>query len=463
MNEKTIKKNKKMTTTKQTKPKLKLLTLLFLFTSALTFTLLSCSSPTDPKLISSVTLTVDGVTSTEAFIKLSTTNVSLPASVTLNRNNKQINSFTLITADTTIVDKGLNPNQSYIYTTELTDANNQKVVSQKVVTQTMDTTDHKFTFETFTFGGQGGSSTLYDVAIINENDIWAVGEMYVYDSTGTPTLYNAVHWDGSSWELKRIKTEFRGNIITIELEGIFAFSPTDIWMVGSLPIHGDGQNWTMFDIRTTTDPNLSLSKAWGANTNDMYFVGRGGSIAHYTNGPSGAGWQKINSGTELNINDIWGDFNKETGKYEILAVASISSSFDRAILSIDPATRIVTQLYTEPIQYKLKGVWFKSNKQYYVAGDGIYQKNKLSDNSWRNKPFDITKFFIEKIRGNNINDIFAVGGVGEILHYNGISWKSYFNTTKLSNGNYYSIAVKDNLVLAVGEDNPKAVLIIWKH
>ena len=69
----------------------------------------------------------------------------------------------------------------------------------------MDTTSHNFTFETFTFGGTAGSSILYDVAIINENDIWAVGEIYIADtSINGYTTYNAVHWDGNQWELKRI-------------------------------------------------------------------------------------------------------------------------------------------------------------------------------------------------------------------------------------------------------------------
>ena len=84
-------------------------------------------------------------------------------------------------------------------------SNHTDIQSEAVTVTTMDTTSHNFTWQTFTFGGQGGSSTLFDVAIINENDIWAVGEMYVYDSTGAPVLYNAVHWDGSKWELKRIK------------------------------------------------------------------------------------------------------------------------------------------------------------------------------------------------------------------------------------------------------------------
>ena len=69
-----------------------------------------------------------------------------------------------------------------------------------------DTTSHSFTWQTFEFGDDGASpSSLKDVAIINDSDIWAVGSIYLNDSTGQPdyTAYNAVHWDGNKWELKR--------------------------------------------------------------------------------------------------------------------------------------------------------------------------------------------------------------------------------------------------------------------
>ena len=46
-----------------------------------------------------------------------------------------------------------------------------------------DTTSHNFTWQTFTFG-EHSSSTLYDVAIINDSSIWAVGEIYMNDSLG---------------------------------------------------------------------------------------------------------------------------------------------------------------------------------------------------------------------------------------------------------------------------------------
>ncbi len=326
--------------------------------------------------------------------------------------------------------------------------------SNELSVTTMDTTSHNFTWQTFTFGGQGGSSTLFDVAIINENDIWAVGEMYVYDSTGSPVLYNAVHWDGQEWDLKRIL--YGGWIWTIKT--IFAFSANDIWF--SAFVRYDGQNFIELPIPPILT-GWTINKIWGTSSNDLYVVGNNGNIAHY----NGTSWTKIESGTDLNVNDIWGDFNQETGKWEILAVASnMFSSFDRAILSIDPATRKVTQLSSQPIGGTLSSVWFMSNYKYFVTGGaGNFEKHNLSDTNWKTSIISILRYSILKIRGNTLNDMFGAGGGGEVLHFNGITTKSYFNTTKLSNGNYYSIAIKDNLIIAVGEESPTAVLIIGRR
>jgi len=54
----------------------------------------------------------------------------------------------------------------------------------------MDTTSHNFIWEIDTLGI--GGSYLNDVAIIDENNIWVVGNI----ETDTAT-YNAAHWDGN--------------------------------------------------------------------------------------------------------------------------------------------------------------------------------------------------------------------------------------------------------------------------
>jgi hypothetical protein len=68
----------------------------------------------------------------------------------------------------------------------------------------IDTTSHVINWTIDEIGEYG--SILRDVAIIDENNIWAVGEIYLKDTLGNPDpkAYNAVHWDGSKWQLKRI-------------------------------------------------------------------------------------------------------------------------------------------------------------------------------------------------------------------------------------------------------------------
>ena len=152
------------------------------------------------------------------------------------------------------------------------------------------------------------SSVLYDVAIIDENNIWAVGEIYMNDSLGNPNLnsYNVINWNGNEWQQDIITTLFKGNFIKPTLEGIFTFSGINIWLVGSLPINGDGINWNMYDLRTLVDPNISLLKVWGLNPNNIYFIGRNGNIARY----NGSNWQKLYSGTDFYLADISGNNNE---------------------------------------------------------------------------------------------------------------------------------------------------------
>jgi hypothetical protein len=91
---------------------------------------------------------------------------------------------------------------------------------------------------------------LSDVAIIDENNIWAVGAVYLYDSLGNidQNVYNAIHWDGNNWTVKRISTLNRGQYDATVLNAIVAFSAKDIWVSDGAPIHGDGTNWTLYHL-----------------------------------------------------------------------------------------------------------------------------------------------------------------------------------------------------------------------
>ena len=264
-------------------------------------------------------------------------------------------------------------------------------------------------------------------------DLYHDGELI--DPEPDPKRYNAAHWNGSEWKLKRITVEFRGNFITPPLEGIYAFSSDDIWMVGSLPIHGDGENWIMYDLRTTVDPNLSLSKAWGSSSNDMNFVGRAGSIAHYS-GSSG-GWQKIESGTSAAIGNLYGTTSSEV--YKILAVAS--STGDTRVLTLNSIKASDTLDWS--VDRRLRGIWF-NNREVYVSGTGVWRNR---NNIWE-KMEGLPEHFYTGIRGSQVNNIFAVGWTVNLAHYNGINWKTIDEIPE--EFNFESVAVKAEIVIAIG-------------
>ncbi len=93
-----------------------------------------------------LTLTVEDVSCTEAWIKLSASGTELPASVKLYANDTLKQTLELTSADTLIYDEGLLPNRAYAYRAELIKPQKPTVKSQTVTASTLDTTSHDFTW-----------------------------------------------------------------------------------------------------------------------------------------------------------------------------------------------------------------------------------------------------------------------------------------------------------------------------
>ena len=326
----------------------------------------------------------------------------------------------------------------------------------------VDTTSHEFTWTKLLLGDGAGSS-LYDVAIINDSLAYAVGEIYFIDGAGkwNPLPCNLAKWNGTKWEPSRITIESKYGQVTSPFYGICTIASNDLWLCSGLPIHGDGNNWTQYDLYDMglLDQNDGyLTKIWAHASNDVYFVGTKGAIVHYKNGT----WTKINSGTSLSINDIYGSFNSFTQQWEILAVAGdVGSSFDRKILQIVGTQAIA--LSDSSINSTLSSVWFVAGQHYYVIGDGIYDKGGLSDYKWNVHLGDITTYYTTRVRGQAISDVFMTGAYGEVLHYNGLTWRSYQASTGLAAGSYSSLALKGDLLIAVGHESGQAAILIGRR
>lgn len=431
------------------------------------FILFSCSKsstapppkpPEGPAPVT-VSLSVVDMGLTDAWLRLAMDSDSLPLAFSLMRDGMQIAGGLLHSADTVLADSGLAFGRSYTYQAFHLAGNTAAADSSlPLPAATLDTTGQGFSWAFHTFGDLG-SSVFNDVAIIDENNIWAVGLVSI-DSAGEEVKYNAAHWDGNNWELCKISVELFGGFSGIAmLKSVYVIDPLDIWFASSGGlIQWDGQAFEQkaLFLDSLNDPHFGqINQIWGTDESNIYSVGNNGFITHY----NGSSWQRIESGTDLDFEDIWGAWDWCSRQYEVLAVASKSTN--RFIARLDGLSLI--PLSNTPINWSLASIWFSPGRHYYVAGSGIYEKNCLSQANWENEPLDITTYYTHRIRGEHVNNVAAAGGFGEVLHFNGASWKSYFPTTMLTNGNYKGVAIQGDIIVAVGLDNPKAVIAIGKR
>jgi hypothetical protein len=416
--------------------------------------IVSCSrTPTQPS-DSTFSLTVADASCREVYLQLRLGSGITSREVTLKRDTVVLFTRTITGTETALTDTSLLPNRTYAYTASV--GGN----TEHCTATTMDTTSHSFSFTRTSLGDGTGSSTLFDVAIINDTLAYAVGQMFINDSTGQvdPQPYNVAIWNGKAWRIQKVPYVYQGQPFYHPIQCIYAFGTNDMWLAGNGVQHWDGQRYVEIDLPISLWGQNQVNKIWGVNSNDLYVVGNSGSIAHY----NGSTWTKIESGTTLDVVDIYGSTNPSTGKQEILAVASqLGVSLDRRIFEINQTT--ATALSDYPITQPMSGIWFVPERHYYVTGSGTYEKRNLSDNAWTLHSANLTTYYTDEVRGNGLNDVMVVGAFGEILHFNGTSWQSYRSQTALSNGAYGGIALKGNLVITVGHDGPQAVITMGRR
>ncbi len=414
--------------------------------------------PPLPSPEAKLTLAPVDVGLTDAYLKLHVENVTFPQMVEVTRHpagqggaDTLLFADSLYASDTLLYDSSLTFGSSYTYIAYLIENGSRTVSSTPLAITTLDTTSHEFNWEIYEFGEVHGSSVLYDVAIISPTDIWAVGRIYLTDSTGRVITYNAVHWDGNEWELKRIRTNACGGVDYPPIEAIFAFSANDILFShidGSLT-HFDGNNFVN-DCSLIIQLNGSAKKIWGVSSNDFYVVSGNGFIAHY----DGSSWQRIESGTETTIQDIWGAQDPYTGEWIILCAASPGYGVSgAAIFRIKPDHTVEELPWVSG--RASQSIWFDTPYTLFVCGSGIFRKRNC--NGWEEiGGVDVIPAQTERIRGMSLNDIFVVGHFGYIAHFNGNDFSVIRPNGAIL---YMSCDYQNNLMVAVGEDGRKGYLL----
>jgi len=276
----------------------------------------------------------------------------------------------------------------------------------------VDTTSHNFTWQFDTIGIR--QSYLRDVSIISPDDIWAVGEINTED-TGIPDSngviirpYNAIHWNGSEWELHRLKTaRYEGEPGEDLINAVYCFSADDIWMfseAGSY-LRWDGNNWK---TEFLWERQGGIYTIWGFSSNDLYFAGTNGSLTHY----DGSGFTLLPTTITMDIKDIYGTIDPISGKKEVLYVASNSyvEPPGRGIFQVDGIQSIPVN--SDSLPNFISTLWFVSNKKYYIAGDGLWFNSKLGQ-PWA-KEQSLLAYFKNDMNGLN-KMTYSLLGVMDLL------------------------------------------------
>lgn len=317
-----------------------------------------------------------------------------------------------------------------------------------------DTTSHDFLWTTYYLGD--AQSHLQDVFAINDSDVWAVGEIYLRDSTGQLDLnmYNAAHWDGSSWTLQRLAavTWFGDTTTNTKVTSVYAVNQNDVWMFtnAGAVIRLYDNHW---DTRFIGERRGTITKIWGNSSDNLFFVGTNGSITHW----DGVKFTRMESGTTTDLYDISGTFN---GK-----VYACGGEFSGTVLEYDGNSWKRVDSLSDT---KVGRASVFSNREFFAVGGGnLRYIDKKRGDTCQSPPKEIMEggfqngipIYIEGIRGSSRTNVFAIGGWQYVLHYNGKSWKWYEELWDTSGHPQYSVSVTEDGVFIVGSKDGKATIL----
>jgi len=388
-------------------------------------------------------LTVEDIFCTSVVL-----NVTLPDSgdvsaFALDRDDSTVATYTCHDDDTLIIDEGLTPDTDYICRVRFLKNGKTMSESDLISVHTMDTTSHEFAWEINTLGNY--SSILRDVWIVNENNIWVVGN--IETDSGT---YNAAKWDGDKWNLMCI-------VNADPKFGIYYFDENDIWMISyGYPVHYDGSSWTLYRFHEMGIDASALA-LWGKSSSNMYFVGLNGSIVHY----DGSTFTKMESGTDVDLVDIDGNQDGSrvfvsgynyTGELsgQSVVLELKDGNWERLLSSTGYFGDIANGDYGRYMAIRVFG-----NTAYLTTGATDLLMFNCKTRQLRYLPKNSTVMGgkqLESMDGNDFNDMLFVSPLDLVFHYNGSTYyqDDYIDKTFSHELYYLKIRLKGDIAAVFG-------------
>ena len=399
--------------------------------------LAACTEPKEDDTSVGIALQLHFVGANSTQVRISISDTSMAWQYSLNRGDSIISHSLVHCKDTTVTDMGLIPNHDYQYRAYFWEGNKRSDSSDVLNVHTMDTTSYTFTWVLDTFGIYG--TEIFDVAILAEDDIRAVGRIWFDDPdssfNGTGREYfNLAKFNGSEWEFHRVGEAFPGNTYAI-----CVINENDIWysMAGS-PVHWDGTNYTSYfpSYSAVVPEGAPINRIWAKTPDDIYFVGYNSSFIHY----DGLAFESIETDTYINLVDIVGTSGSDDIFIRGYKNPGNGDPPGCTILHYNAASGDLQRLYyAEYPNTQGEYGWVlgfgrgsQSNSVYVSTDDGLLEIN-ASTGVRSLIPPEICKFGRSQYNQDgpgqvlNIfysapNDIFFVGILMKNIHFNGHSY-----------------------------------------
>ncbi len=199
-----------------------------------------------------------------------------------------------------------------------------------------------------------------------------------------------------------------GTVYDDYFSGGWAYSPSEVFVLGTGVRHFDGSTWTDHPSPQT---NL-LHDLWGTSPGDLYlvgyeFAGDRGTIHHY----DGSTWTFMESVTGQTLNGVWG-----SSPTDVFAAGGNGTILYYDGTSWTPMTSGTTN--------DLAAVWGLSPTDVYAAGGADMTEGIVLhyDGTAWSEVWSGTVPSLVDVWGSSGTDIYVAGAWDQVLHYNGVDW-----------------------------------------
>jgi hypothetical protein len=275
---------------------------------------------------------------------------------------------------------------------------------------------------------------LHGVTSGTTSPVWAVGD------DGALVQYN-----GTSWSLSTQSG--------IPIKRIWASSATDVWAsTEGTVLHFDGTNWTTYSV-SAADTMVAL---FGFSSTDVHTLGQNGSVAIYTGtwatggGIGGSGWTDewgttdttlcaVGAAGEWLCNQSGGGTSsgKATGTPYFTSLWGTARTNQYAgatngiVYHTTSALPLTWTAQTTNTTDTIFAVWGTSATAVWAVGQAGKIIANTGTNTWTAQTSgtsnDLYGLWADTAPTGYTADVYAVGGTGTIVHYNGTEWSSMWS------------------------------------